>query len=153
MAYPPHRWENRFPSHRRTRHNGDRGRFRQLHVVVCRYGINEHAELERRLAKRLQPQAGRTLPRIAEAHHNPVPLLHETLDDLDVERLIPGTDIALRVIASFQHGVVARLDGDVVGGLGIVKLQAAHIGGEAEHDLQAGGVVHPEAACGVGQRE
>jgi hypothetical protein len=153
LATPPQGGQDRFPAHRRAGHDADRRLLGQLHVAVGGDGVDQDPELEALLAEGLDPHAGAAAARVAEAHDDAVALAQEAPHHLDVERLVPGPDVALHVVIGVQHRAVAGLDGDVVGRRRVVELGPPHVAGEAVHDLDRARVVDAEIARRVGQGE
>ena len=147
------RRDDETPGHRRPGHDGHLGLYRELHVVVGGDGVDEDPELEGVLAERLEANAGTPAPGVAEAQHDLVALAQVAPDHLDVQRLVPGTDVPLGVELDVQDRAVGCLDRHVVGCGRVVELGLAHVAGEPVDDLQRTGVVDAEPARRVGQRE
>ncbi len=153
LAHAAHRRNNRLIAGGGTGDDGDPRLLRQLDVVVGCPRVDEHAELERGLVERLHPDAGRALPPVAEANDDPVAFTQEAAHHADEQRLVPGPDVALRVVLDIQHRAVARLDRRVIPALRVVELRAPHIAREAMDDLDRAGVVDAEVARGVRERQ
>jgi hypothetical protein len=65
-----------------------------------------------------------------------ITLAQEAAHHLDIERLVPGTDITLHVVLDMQYRAVAGFDRDIIGGGGRIELRAPHVGGKSMHDLE-----------------
>src|SRR5712692_10061203 len=76
---------------------------RQLHVVVSGERIHQDPELESGLVEGLHAQSGRTGPGIAQAHGDGVAFAQEAALHADEEGPVPGTDVALLLVAQLQH--------------------------------------------------
>ena len=98
------------PAHAWPRHDGDPRALRQRHVVVGGDRIGEHAELELALAVGLQADAGRAEAAVAEADGDGVAGRQEVLHHGDIERAVPGADVALELPLGLERGAVGGLD-------------------------------------------
>jgi hypothetical protein len=86
-------------------------------------------------------------------HHELVALAEKPLDDFDIQRFIPGTHVALDVIAIFQSGAIAGHNAHVIRLIRRRKLGPSHVCGEARTDLDAAGIINTKVAGRIGDRE
>src|SRR6185369_14361479 len=103
LAHAALRRQDSLVEHRRTRHHGKRRLDRKLDEVVGCERIDQDLELESRLAEGLDADAGRALPRIADADDDAVAFAEKAALDADRQRLVPRPDVALHVVPQLEH--------------------------------------------------
>ncbi len=153
LAHPHQRRQHGTPAHARPGHDGDLRAFGQGDVVIGGDRVGKDAELELALAVGLQADAGRALPAVAEADGDGVAGAEEVLHHADVERAAPGANIALELPLGFQRRAVGGLHRGVALAFRIGELHGPEVGGEAEADLDRAGVIDPEGAGRIDERE
>ncbi len=153
LARPAHGRQHADPAGRWPCDDANRRLHRERLVDLGGDGVDQHVELEGVLAERLQPQTGRASAGITEAYRDGVAFAQEAVNDSNLERAIPGSDVALGVVATTQHGIVRCRNGGVTDRRRVVELWSGLIGRKPKTHAQRAGVVDAVSAGRIDQGE